>query len=191
MTEIQTPVIDALTGSFLISTPQMPDPRFAEQVILICAHSEEGAMGVAVNKPNPYFSLEEILRSAQLEVPDSALPPVYVGGPVELESAFVLYRTGYQVDHQLAISDSIALSRESKILEDISRGCGPESYLFLLGYAGWGPGQLESELIADGWLSLPANDSIIFDIDNQEKWRTAAMLYGIDISTLGDMAGFA
>ena len=191
MTDNQAPIVEALTGSFLISTPQMPDPRFEEQVILICAHSEEGAMGVAVNKPNPYFSLEEILKSANLNVPDTPLPPVYVGGPVELESAFVLYRSDYQVEHQLEISDGLALSRESKILEDISRGSGPGSYLFLLGYAGWGPGQLESELLADGWLSLPASESIIFDIENQEKWRTAAMLYGIDISTLGDMAGYA
>ena len=191
MTDNQAPIVEALTGSFLISTPQMPDPRFEEQVILICAHSEEGAMGVAVNKPNPYFSLEEILKSANLNVPDTPLPPVYVGGPVELESAFVLYRSDYRVEHQLEISDGLALSRESKILEDISRGSGPGSYLFLLGYAGWGPGQLESELLADGWLSLPASESIIFDIENQEKWRTAAMLYGIDISTLGDMAGYA
>jgi putative transcriptional regulator len=191
MTDTKAPIVEALTGSFLISTPQMPDPRFEEQVILICAHSEEGAMGVAVNKPNPYFSLEEILRSANLNVPDSPLPPVYVGGPVELESAFVLYRSDYRVEHQLEINEGLALSRESKILEDISRGNGPGSYLFLLGYAGWGPGQLEAELLADGWLSLPASESIIFDIDNQEKWRTAAMLYGIDISTLGDMAGYA
>ncbi|MBT8329937.1 MAG: DUF179 domain-containing protein [Desulfofustis sp.] len=191
MTDTQAPIVEALTGSFLISTPQMPDPRFEEQVILICAHSEEGAMGVAVNKPNPYFSLEEILRSANLNVPDTPLPPVYVGGPVELESAFVLYRSNYRVEHQLEINEGLALSRESKILEDISEGNGPESYLFLLGYAGWGPGQLEAELLADGWLSLPASESIIFDIENQEKWRTAAMLYGIDISTLGDMAGYA
>ena len=191
MTDSQAPIVEALTGSFLISTPQMPDPRFEEQVILICAHSEEGAMGVAVNKPNPYFSLEEILRSANLNVPDSPLPPVYVGGPVELESAFVLYRSEYRVEHQLEINKGLSLSRESKILEDISKGSGPDSYLFLLGYAGWGPGQLEAELLADGWLSLPASESIIFDIENQEKWRTAAMLYGIDISTLGDMAGFA
>ncbi len=191
MADTQAPVIDTLTGSFLISTPQMPDPRFAEQVILICAHNDDGAMGVAVNKPNPYFSLEEILRSANLAVPDSPLPPVYVGGPVELESAFVLYRSDYGVDHQLEIGSNLSLSRESRILEDISRGRGPEQYLFLLGYAGWGPGQLEAELLADGWLSLPSSESIIFDINNEDKWRTAAMLYGIDISTLGDMAGYA
>lgn len=191
MTDTQTPVIDQLTGSFLISTPQMPDPRFSEQVILICAHSEEGAMGVAVNRPNPYISLEEILKSSNLPVPEHELPPVYVGGPVEIESAFVLYRSDYQVDHQLDISSGLSLSRESRILEDISRDSGPKDYLFLLGYAGWGPGQLESELVADGWLSLPSDESIIFNVANDEKWRTAAMVYGIDISTLGDMAGYA
>lgn len=191
MTETKAPVIEQLTGSFLISTPQMPDPRFAEQVILICAHSEEGAMGVAVNKPNPYISLKEILKSANLPVPEADLPPVYIGGPVEIESAFVLYRSDYRVEHQLEISPGLSLSRESKILEDISKNQGPEEYLFLLGYAGWGPGQLESELIADGWLTLPCEKSIIFSVADQEKWRTAAMLYGIDISTLGDMAGYA
>lgn len=185
------PVVDTLTGSFLISTPQMPDPRFEEQVILICAHGEEGAMGVAVNKPNPYFSIEEILRSTNLPVPKQMLPPVHIGGPVEMESAFILYQSGYRAKHQLEISSTLSLSRETKILEDISRGAGPENYLFLLGYAGWGPGQLESELIADGWLSLPADDTIIFAVANDEKWRMAASLYGIDISTLGDMAGYA
>ncbi|MCG6929777.1 MAG: YqgE/AlgH family protein [Desulfofustis sp.] len=191
MTETKAPVIEQLTGSFLISTPQMPDPRFAEQVILICAHSEEGAMGVAVNKPNPYITLKEILKSANLPVPEADLPPVYIGGPVEIESAFVLYHSDYRVEHQLEISPGLSLSRESKILEDISKNQGPEEYLFLLGYAGWGPGQLESELIADGWLTLPCEKSIIFNVADHEKWRTAAMLYGIDISTLGDMAGYA
>jgi len=191
MTDTQAPVIDRLTGSFLISTPQMPDPRFAEQVILICAHSEEGAMGVAVNKPNPFISLKEILKSTNLPVPEGELPPVYVGGPVEMESAFVLYRSDYRVDHQLEIGDNLSLSRESKVLEDISKNKGPSEYLFLLGYAGWGPGQLESELVADGWLSLPSDESIIFNVADNAKWKTAAMLYGIDISTLGDMAGLA
>lgn len=191
MTDTSAPVIDALTGSFLISTPQMPDPRFEEQVIFICAHGHEGAMGVAVNKPNPFFSLEEILRSSNLPIPQKALPPVYVGGPVELESAFILYHSDYQVEHRLEVSPTISLSREIQILEDIATGKGPEKYLFILGYAGWGPGQLEAELLADGWLTLPADDTIIFDVADEEKWRNAAMLYGIDIATFGDMIGYA
>lgn len=183
--------MDNLTDSFLISTPKMPDPRFAEQVIYICAHNQEGAMGVAINQPNPFFSLDEILRSANLPTPEGDLPPVYIGGPVEMESAFILYHSGYDAEHKLEISQTIALSRETKILEDIAHGRGPLKYLFLLGYAGWGPGQLEGELLAEGWLTLPASESIIFDAPDDEKWRTAALQYGIDISTFGDVLGYA
>ena len=185
------PILDCLTGSFLISTQQMPDPRFEEQVILICAHSEDGAMGVAVNRPNSMFSLAEILKSAQLPVPEKKLPPVHIGGPVELESAFILYSSSYSTEYQLEVTPTIFLSRETKVLEDIAYSRGPEKYLFLLGYAGWGPGQLERELLANGWLTVPGNDSIIFDTDDDEKWRAAAMQFGIDISVYDDFAGRA
>ena len=185
------PMMDNLTGSFLISTPKMPDPRFEEQVIYICAHNEEGAMGVAINKPNELFSIPEILRGAQLPVPDIEFPPVYIGGPVELQSAFILYHSDYRAEHQLEVSPTISLSRETKILEDIARAAGPKQYLFILGYAGWGPGQLESELLADGWLTVPAYDQVIFDVPDDQKWKTAAMQYGIDISTFGDVIGYA
>lgn len=169
----------------------MPDPRFEEQVILICAHSEDGAMGVAVNRPNSMFSLAEILKSAQLPVPEKKLPPVHIGGPVELESAFILYSSSYSTEYQLEVTPTIFLSRETKVLEDIAHSRGPEKYLFLLGYAGWGPGQLERELLANGWLTVPGNDSIIFDTDDDEKWRAAAMQFGIDISVYDDFAGRA
>ncbi len=184
-------VIETLTGSFLISTPKMPDPRFEQQVIYICAHSEEGAMGVAINKPNVLFTIPEVLRGAQLPVPDIDFPPVYIGGPVELESAFILFQSDYRVEHQLDITASISLSRETKVLEDIAHQVGPKKYLFILGYAGWGPGQLEAELLADGWLTVPAYENIIFDVPDSEKWRSAAMQYGIDISTFGDVIGYA
>ncbi len=187
----KTSIIDNLTGSFLISTPKMPDPRFEEQVIYICAHSQEGAMGVAINKPNALFSMAEILRGAGLPVPETQLPPVYIGGPVELESAFILYKSDYRTDFQLEVSPTISLSRETKVLEDIARLQGPEKYLFILGYAGWGPGQLEQELVDDGWLMVPAEDHIIFDIPDEDKWRTAALMYGIDISVFGDIVGNA
>ncbi len=185
------PVLDALTGSFLISTQKMPDPRFEEQVIYICAHNKDGAMGVAVNKPNSIFSLAEVLRSTDLPVPEGDLPPVYIGGPVELESAFILFTSDYATKYQLQVSPTVFLSRETRVLEDIAHTRGPEKYLFLLGYAGWGPGQLEQELLAAGWLTVPADDMIIFDTPDDEKWRAAAMRYGIDISVYGDTAGRA
>lgn len=184
-------IIDTLSGSFLISTPRMPDPRFSEQVLYICAHSHEGAMAVAVNRPNYFLGMDEILKSAKLPVPDKKLPPVYHGGPVEPTCACILFSSEYQTEQQLAISPTISLSREACLLEDIARGQGPEKYLFLLGYAGWGPGQLEQELVAEGWLVVPGDDAIIFDVPDEEKWQRAAMLYGIDISTYGDVIGNA
>jgi putative transcriptional regulator len=184
-------IIDTLTGSFLISTPRMPDPRFSEQVLYICAHSHEGTMALVVNRPNLFLSLDEILRGANLTVPDKKMPQVYSGGPVEPTSACILFSSDYQAEQQLAISSTVSLSREAKLLEDIARGQGPEKYLFLLGYAGWGPGQLEQELIAEGWLVVPGDDAIIFDVPDEEKWQRAALLYGIDISTYDDVVGNA
>lgn len=188
----QTPSgTNSLAGTFLVSTPQMPDPRFEEHVIYICAHNDEGAMGVAINQPNRVFSLAEILRGANLPIPQSELPPVYIGGPVELESAFILYGSDYTAEHRLDVSDTVSLTRETRVLEDIARGRGPKKYLFLLGYTGWGPGQLEHELMENGWLSVPANDEIIFNSPDEFKWKAAAMQYGIDIATYEDVIGNA
>jgi|JFJP01.1.fsa_nt_gi putative transcriptional regulator len=182
---------NSLTGTFLVSTPQMPDPRFEEHVIYICAHNDEGAMGVAINQPNRAFSLAEILRGANLPIPQGELPAVYIGGPVELESAFILYLSDYKAQHRLDISETVSLTRETKVLEDIALGRGPKQYLFILGYTGWGPGQLENELMENGWLSVPANDEIIFNNPDEFKWKAAAMHYGIDIATYEDVIGNA
>lgn len=187
----QPPIIDTLTGSFLISTPRMPDPRFSEQVLYICAHSHEGAMAVTINRPNYFLMLDEILRGARLPVPDRKIPPVYSGGPVEPTSASILFSSDYHADQQLAISPTVSLSREARLLEDIAHDQGPEKFLFILGYAGWGPGQLEHELMTQGWLVVPAEDAIIFDVPDEEKWQRAALLYGIDISTYDDVVGNA
>lgn len=186
-----TAIIDTLTGSFLISTPRMPDPRFSEQVLYICAHSHEGTMAVAVNRPNLFLSLDEILRGANLPVPVEKMGPVYSGGPVEPTSALILFSSDYLAHQQLAVSPTISLSREARLLEDIAKGQGPAKFLFVLGYAGWGPGQLEQELVAEGWLVVPGDDAIIFDVPDEEKWQRAALLYGIDISIYEDVVGNA
>lgn len=183
--------MDCLQGNFLIATPQMPDPRFREQVIYICAHSDEGAMGLVVNNPLPDLTLADILRNADLPVPARALPPVYMGGPVELENAFILYSSDYQAATCMEVSGSVHLSRDPKILQDIALGRGPKNYIFLLGYAGWAPGQLENELKVDGWLTLPAEDEVLFHTPDEIKWKKAAQRYGINISLFGDVVGNA
>ena len=191
MEQSKKPIIDSLTGSFLLSTPQMPDPRFAEQVIYICSHGFEGAVGIAINKPNPQLSLEEVFITNGLPVPEDLIAPIYTGGPVEPNSAFILHQSDYVIDHHIEISSTVYLSRNTKVIEDIAYGRGPKKFIFAIGYAGWGPGQLEQELVSQGWLTIPAEDSIIFDVPDDEKWKRAAALYGIDISTYQDYIGNA
>lgn len=185
--------MENLSGHFLISTPQMADPRFQEQVIYLCAHSQEGAMGVAINNPHQEITMIEVLLSTNIPLPEGALPPVYTGGPVEMESGFILYKSDQQTNknNALAVTPNISLSRESKLLEDISRGRGPKDYLFLLGYAGWAPGQLEAELMDNSWLTVPGDSDILFHTPDASKWKNAARRYGIDISMFSGIAGNA
>ncbi|MCI5146568.1 MAG: YqgE/AlgH family protein [Candidatus Electrothrix sp. AR3] len=184
--------MEDLSGHFLISTPQMADPRFKEQVIYLCAHNQDGAMGVAINNPHQEITMIEILLSTNIPLPEGPLPPVYTGGPVEMESGFILYSSEYETkDNSLAITPTISLSRESKLLEEISKGRGPKDYLFLLGYAGWAPGQLETELMENCWLTVPGDINILFHTPDASKWKQAACKYGIDISMFSGIVGNA
>lgn len=183
--------MENLSGYFLISTPQMPDPRFKEQVIYLCAHTDEGAMGVVINTPHPEVSMIEVLSSSLIPLPEGPLPPVYMGGPVETQSGFILYSSDYQTENAFEVTPGVSLSRDSRLLKDISKGCGPRDYLFLLGYAGWGAGQLECELMDNSWLTLPADIDVIFHTPDEFKWKKAAFGYGIDISLFSDSIGNA
>ncbi|NOX25461.1 MAG: YqgE/AlgH family protein [Deltaproteobacteria bacterium] len=184
--------MDSLQGNFLIATPQMPDPRFQKQVILLCSHSDKGAMGLIINRPAPY-SICEILRAARLSVNcEGEWPPIYSGGPVEPETAFFLYGMDYKNKNDyVSVSPGLNLSRDSGILVDIAHGRGPKKYLLLLGYAGWAAGQLEAELSRNGWLTVPGENEILFDTPDEMKWQRSAAGYGIDISLYSDVAGSA
>ncbi|RUM39086.1 MAG: DUF179 domain-containing protein [Desulfobulbus sp.] len=183
--------MENLSGHFLISTPQMPDPRFQEQVIYICSHTDDGAMGVVVNNPNKDISLFEVMSNVNIPLPEHPLPPVYMGGPVEVESGFILFSSDYQGVKSLEVTPKISLSRDAKLLEDISKGNGPRDYLFLLGYAGWAPGQLELELVDNSWLTLPADLDVLFHTPDEFKWKEAAYRFGIDISVFSSTIGNA
>ena len=182
--------MESLQGQFLIATNQMPDPRFAEQVIYICSHDLDGVMGLVINQPSNH-SLKEVFRSANIVYGDIPLPPIYIGGPVDTESAFFLYSSGYENKNSFHVSDKVCMSRDPQILSDIGTGNGPNDYLFILGYAGWGPGQLETELTLNGWLALPSSYEILFHISNELKWKKAAADNGIDISLYTDEIGLA
>jgi len=183
--------MESLTGHFLISTPQMPDPRFQEQVIYICAHNEEGAMGLVINNPNPEITLFDVLHGSNLAIPEGPLPPVHIGGPVDIDAGFILYAAEIPDRYAVEVKSGIYLSRDSRLLEDISIGQGPKHFLFMLGYAGWGAGQLEGELMDNSWLTVPGDIDILFHTPDGEKWRKSARIYGIDIATLGDVIGYA
>jgi putative transcriptional regulator len=183
--------MQSLQGYFLISTPKMPDPRFQEKLVYLCAHNEEGAMGLIVNQPTLDISFADILRSANIAVPETAFPPVYLGGPVEMNSAFFLFSSEYKGENQMAVTGTVSLSSDPQMLQDVANGQGPLSYIFALGYAGWGPGQLDYELTEHGWLTLPADDVVLFRTPDEHKWKRAAQLYGIDITTFEDIVGNA
>jgi putative transcriptional regulator len=182
--------MESLQGNFLLATPQMPDPRFKEHVIYLCSHDANGAMGLVVNQPSTH-SLAEICRSVSIDIEDGAWPLIYIGGPVELEAAFFLYSDDYEAKNFLVVGEGLRLSRDPQILHDLAKGVGPSQYLFLLGYAGWAPGQLEAELAVNGWLLLPAEHTILFDTPDQEKWQKAALQFGIDIALFSDQIGAA
>jgi putative transcriptional regulator len=184
-------IMESLAGHFLISTPQMPDPRFQEQVIYLCAHNEEGAMGLVINSPNPEITLLDVLHGSNLAIPDGPVPPVYMGGPVETDAGFILYSTEIPDRYAVEVKPGVFLSRDSRLLEDIANGQGPKRFLFMLGYAGWGAGQLEGELMDNSWLTVPADPEVIFHTPDDQKWKKAAQTFGIDISAFGDVIGYA
>ena len=183
--------MQSLKGNFLIATSRMPDPRFQEQVLYICAHDKDGALALVVNMPIAEINMADILQGANLPIPATPLPQVYMGGPVETASGFFLHSIDYTPKECLQVSDTVIMSRDPSILRDIATGHGPAHYIFALGYAGWAAEQLEHELSDTGWLTVPANNRILFETANEQKWKEAAKIYGIDIAIYGDVTGSA
>ncbi|MCB2184680.1 MAG: YqgE/AlgH family protein [Desulfobulbaceae bacterium] len=184
--------MESLAGFFLIATPQMPDPRFAKKVIYICSHDAEGgAMGLVINEQIPDVTLEALYQGTDIPCPDGELPALYFGGPVDVGSVFILHSSDYEAQEVLKITNDIVLSRAPEILEDIAQKRGPRHYRFILGYSGWGPGQLEQELAMDGWLTLPGDYDDIFLIEPHNMWKKITMKHGIDISLFGEITGTA
>jgi putative transcriptional regulator len=185
--------MNTLAGQLLVAMPQMPDRRFARTVIYLCAHSgEDGAMGLVVNKPLGSLTLGELFTQLDIEPSAAAeAQPVHFGGPVETGRGFVLHTDDYREDATLHVSGNIAVTATLDILRAIGKGRGPRRCLFALGYAGWGPGQLDAEIQANGWLCVGADDRILFDGDHDAKWQGALGRLGIDLSTLSSDAGHA
>ena len=181
-----------LAGQLLIAMPQMMDPRFQRTVIYMCAHSSDGAMGLVINKPMESLSFPDLLQQLEIEPKGAGgSMPIYFGGPVETGRGFVLHSADYVEDATLVIGGNVALTANIDIVRAIAAGRGPNRKLLALGYAGWGPGQLDQEIQANGWLNVPADDEIVFGADNPAKWSAALGKLGVDIEKLSGFAGRA
>jgi putative transcriptional regulator len=189
-----------LDGQMLIATPGMQDERFSRSLIYMCAHSSEGAMGIIVNQPAPHISFADLL--VKLDVIPKAekiqLPPgagevtVLKGGPVETERGFVLHSADFFIENStLPIDEGVCLTATLDILKAIARGAGPASAILALGYAGWSPGQLESELQHNGWLHCSADPELIFGTDVGAKYDRAMQKLGIRPGMLSSDVGHA
>lgn len=182
-----------LLGKLLVALPGMPDPRFEKSVILMCAHSDQGAMGIIVNKPFEGLSFRDLVERLDVKVTaDTPDPPILFGGPVGTGQGFVLHSSEFgNGEATMPVTSEISLTATIEILRAIAEGRGPQKALFALGYAGWGPGQIENELMSNGWIPCDVQKDILFDLDCALKWQAALGSIGADISGLSAEAGRA
>src|SRR6056297_72151 len=182
-----------LTGRLLIAMPGMPDPRFEHSLIYVCAHSEDGSMGLIVNKPSADVSFQALIDQLSIEnTADLTGINVHFGGPVELGRGFVLHSTDFESEMTtLFVDDDFAMTATLDVLENIASGGGPEKRLIVLGYAGWGPGQLEEEIMQNGWLICDASREIVFDRADVDKWEAALGTLGVSPLALSSEGGRA
>jgi putative transcriptional regulator len=181
-----------LSHHFLIAMPAMTDPYFAKSLTYVCEHSEQGAMGIVVNRPIS-LTLSELFAQINMELKSAELEDVLVhfGGPVQTDRGFVLHEPNGEWQSTLHINNKVELTTSKDILQAIGEGHGPRNLLMTLGYAGWAQGQLEQELSQNAWLSVPADERIMFDLPAEERLPAAMALLGIDFASLSEEAGHA
>ena len=189
-----------LNGKILIAMPTMDDQRFAKSIIYMCAHSDDGAMGIIINKPAPNMEFSELMSRLNIVDDENSIDidyshpsyKVHFGGPVEPARGFVLHSGEYNNSgNTLAISDDVGLTATLDVLQEIAKGKGPRQSLLALGYAGWSPGQLEAELMANGWLHCNADDKLLFGTDLEFKYDAALEKIGVNAAMLSSQAGHA
>jgi putative transcriptional regulator len=184
--------MSSLEGQLLIAMPGMLDPNFSETVTFVWKHDAEGAIGIIVNRPSD-LSLGEVCRQLELEtrLGDDADQPVMNGGPVHPDRGFVLHQSDMPFDSTFDPGATVKVTVSQDILKAIAQGVGPKPALVALGYAGWGAGQLESEMAANAWLSVPTSPAILFETPIEQRWQAAAGIIGIDIRQVTSYAGHA
>jgi len=181
-----------LTNQFLIAMPTMGDPNFDKTVTFICEHNADGALGLVVNRPSG-MSLGDVFGQMSLTPTRDQIAeaPVLQGGPVQPERGFVIHDAGGDWGSTLPVSELIQVTTSRDILESMAHGDGPARSLVVLGYAGWGAGQLEGEMAANAWLTVTASMDVLFDVPFEQRWRAAAALIGIDLDNISSEVGHA
>jgi putative transcriptional regulator len=192
-----------LTSQFLIAMPGMTDDNFAGSVVLLCEHTERGALGLVINKPSD-IKLGKLFEKVDLSLDREELAeqPVYIGGPVQTERGFVLHERGdddeadpeadgARYSSSLRIPGGLAMTTSRDVLEALANGAGPKRVLVTLGYAGWGAGQLEDEVARNGWITVDAQPEVIFDTPIEQRYERALGLLGISQAMLSAQAGHA
>jgi putative transcriptional regulator len=181
-----------LAHQLLIAMPSMLDPNFARSVALVCQHDAHGALGIVVNRLAP-LAVGDVLSQLGFEAGNPAVTaaPVYLGGPVQPERGFVIHDGDAAYDSTLSIAPGLKLTTSRDVLGALAAGRGPRRALLALGYAGWGAGQLESELRDNAWLTVDADHDLIFDLPIDARWEAAARLVGVDVARLSGEAGRA
>ncbi len=183
---------ESLKGQFLISMPGMADPNFAFTVTYICEHNADGAIGLVINRVHDAVSCKEIFEELDIEyTPAAGRMPVHIGGPVHLNELFILHGPPFDWEGSMMIDADLAMSNTPDILAAIAEERGPEPALVVIGCAGWGPLQLESEIRDNAWISGPLSSEIIFDVALDARWETALRWLGINPALLSDTAGHA
>ena len=184
----------SLSNQFLIAMPELEDPNFSRTVTLICQHDENGALGVIINRTVDSLSINDVLDQFSLpkqEFGRIGHQPIYVGGPVHNELGLVLHRGLGDWQSTLKVGSQLGLTSSRDVLEAIAHSGGPDDCLLVLGYAGWGAGQLDFEIRQNAWLTVPADPRIIFEVEVEQRWTQAAASLGVDITTLSTGAGHA
>jgi putative transcriptional regulator len=181
-----------LQQQMLIAMPAMADPNFSRSVTLLCQHNEEGAIGITINRESD-FTLGELFFQLNISCENEEISSMAVleGGPVSPDHGFVLHTPVEGFDSSIMISDEIMVTTSRDVLAAIAEGKGPQKFLVALGYAGWGDGQLESEMRQNAWLSVPADQDIVFESALQKRWEKAVGKLGININDLHGVGGYA
>lgn len=179
------------SGQFLLALPGMGDPRFERAVIAMCAHDEEGALGIGVGTVIANVGFHALLKQLDIEIGEAPDAPVHLGGPVEPQRGFILHSLDWGGEDSVQVGDKWALTGTLDILRAIAEGRGPEQWLSALGYAGWSAGQLDDEMTRHGWFTADGDADILFDIDAGDRWAESYRRAGVDPALLAHDAGHA